>query len=144
MNSEISRKSTRQRSAIQAALEQEQRPLLPAEILSLAQQSIPELGLATVYRNLKILLESGEIQSVELPGEAPRYELADRGHHHHFQCRQCQQVFDIPGCPADIEGIAPAGFAVEHHDLTLYGVCAACNGGAAVKRSPKHKHKTCH
>ena len=144
MNPEISRKSTRQRSAIHAALAQEQRPLLPTEILSLAQQAIPELGIATVYRNLKVLLESGEIQSVELPGEAPRYELADRGHHHHFQCRRCQQVFDIPGCPADIEGIAPAGFAVEHHDLTLYGVCAACNSGAMVKTSHGHKHKACH
>lgn len=144
MNQEISRKSTRQRSAIHAALAQEQRPLLPAEILSLAQQTIPELGLATVYRNLKVLLEAGEVQSVELPGEAPRYELADRGHHHHFSCRQCGQVFDIPGCPADIEGIAPAGFRVEQHELTLYGVCAACSGATAPKRARKHKHTHTH
>jgi Fur family ferric uptake transcriptional regulator len=140
MTAEISRKSTRQRSAIQATLAEVHRPLLPAEILALAQQAIPELGMATIYRNLKLLLEAGEIQSVELPGEAARYELAHRGHHHHFSCRQCHQVFDIPGCPTDIETFAPAGFAVEHHDLTLYGVCADCAGGALVKRAHHHDH----
>jgi Fur family ferric uptake transcriptional regulator len=125
MTSDIARRNTRQRSAIHAALAAARRPLLPAEILELAQQTIPELGLATVYRNIKLLLDGGEVQGVELPGAAMRYELA-QGHHHHFQCRRCERVFDVPGCPPDLQAFAPAGFVVDGHDLILYGTCAAC------------------
>jgi Fur family ferric uptake transcriptional regulator len=141
MTSEILRKNTRQRSAIQDVIGTAQRPLLPMEILTFTQDEIPELGLATVYRNLKLLLQAGTIQSVDLPGAPPRYEIARQPHHHHFQCRHCEQVFDIPGCPTDIEMIAPPGFAVERHELTLYGVCASCKGAAAAQ--PPHRDSCC-
>ena len=74
-------RASRQRDAIRQALEAAGRPLLPAEILAAAQGEVPALGMATVYRNLKQLAEAGEIQTVALPGEAPRFEVA--GHHHH-------------------------------------------------------------
>lgn len=142
MNTEISRKSTRQRSAIQTVLAGVERPLLPAEILAMAQESIPELGLATIYRNLKLLLESGDIQSVDLPGESPRYELAHRGHHHHFSCRACERVFDIPGCLSGIDSFAPTGFTVQHHEVTLYGICADCRGPESSGK-PQRKADCC-
>lgn len=130
MSAELPIKNTRQRHAIEAALAGARRPLLPAEILASAQQALPELGLATVYRNLKSLLAAGAIQGVELPGAALRYELAHQPHHHHFQCRRCQQVVDIPGCPPGIATMAPPGFLVDGHALTLYGLCAACSSVA--------------
>lgn len=104
------------------------RPLLPAEILETAQVDIPGISLATVYRNIKLLVEDGELQSVDLPGESPRFEAADaeHHHHHHFQCRMCQKVFDVHGCPENLQQLAPAGFTVERHELTLYGVCENC------------------
>ena len=140
MTSDIVRRSTRQRSAIHTALQAARRPLLPTEILELAQRTIPELGLATVYRNIKLLLDGGEVQGVELPGAAMRYELA-QGHHHHFQCRRCERVYDIP-CPADLQAFAPTGVAVEDHDLTLYGTCVACAGagGRVDARVDAHAH----
>ena len=33
--------------------------------------------------------------SVEIPGQMPRYERADKGHHHHFVCRVCGGVFEL-------------------------------------------------
>ena len=40
---------------------------------------------------------------------------------------QKQRVFDIHGCPGGLEGMeVPEGFMVEHHEVTLYGVCAEC------------------
>ena len=125
------RRNTRQRTSIQDVIEQAGRPLLPQEILETAQQSIPELGIATVYRNIKLLLEAHEIQAVELPGEPPRYESHHREHHHHFQCETCQRVYDIPGCVGNMASLAPPGFAVQRHELTLYGVCADCAGAGA-------------
>jgi len=123
---DLPRRSSRQRNAVQHAIAHAHQPLLPPEILALAQVQQPTLGIATVYRNLKILLDAGEVLTVELPGEPTRYESAHRGHHHHFHCSRCLQVFDIPGCPPQLEQFAPAGYQVERHELTLYGVCAQC------------------
>lgn len=119
-------RSTRQRQAILSAISAAGRPLLPAEILDIAQVDVPGIGIATVYRNLKSLHEEGVLLVVNLPGENARYELRDQPHHHHFQCRACGRVFDIPGCPGSLEGLAPAGFITDAHELTLYGKCADC------------------
>lgn len=117
---------TRQRNAIRSAIERAQRPLSPQEVLEAAQAAVPALGLATVYRNLKLLVDAQEVIAVSLPGDSPRYEAARLAHHHHFQCTVCQRVFDVHGCPGNLARLAPAGFTVDHHELTLYGRCAAC------------------
>ena len=119
-------RNTRQRTAIRNALAQARRPLLPQEVLQAAQTVAPRLGLATVYRNLKSLVEDGELCTVELPGENPRFELADRQHHHHFQCTICQRVFDVHACPGDLSRLAPPGVTVLDHVLSLYGLCGDC------------------
>ena len=92
-------RSTRQRAAIRDAIEQAGRPLLAQEVLELAGLHVPRLGIATVYRNIKAMVEEGAIKQVLLPGENPRFELAGHAHHHHFQCYTCQKVFDIHSCP---------------------------------------------
>lgn len=119
-------RSTRQRTAIRAAIDAAGRPLSPQEVLEAAQAEVPALGLATIYRNLKQLIEAGEVTMVTLPGENPRYEPARHAHHHHFQCMVCKRVFDVHGCPGDLAQMAPKGFTVEHHELTLYGRCDEC------------------
>jgi Fur family ferric uptake transcriptional regulator len=119
-------RSTRQRSAIREAIADAGRPLLPQEVLEAAQNQVPGLGIATVYRNLKALALDGELRSVELPGDNPRYELVGLAHHHHFQCNACERVFDVHACPGDLSKLAPRGFTVEDHDLTLYGKCGEC------------------
>ena len=125
-------RNTRQRTAIRSALQRAHRPLLPQEVLAAAQAQEPRLGLATVYRNLKALVAEGELCTVELPGENPRFEIAGRQHHHHFQCMACQRVFDVHACPGDLSRLAPPGFTVQDHELTLYGRCSDC--GAAPGR----------
>lgn len=119
-------RNTRQRSAIRDVIAAAARPLLPQEVLEAAQQQVPGLGIATVYRNLKNLLDEGTLRAVHLPGENPRFELACSSHHHHFQCLSCQRVFDVHACPGDFARLAPSGFQVEAHDLTLYGRCQDC------------------
>lgn len=117
---------TRQRNSIYSVIEAAARPLLPVEIHTAAQVEVPALGIATVYRGIKQLIEAGEIQVVELPGEPARYELTGHKHHHHFQCKSCQRVFDVHACPGDMQKLAPKGFTVEGHELTLYGLCSEC------------------
>ena len=128
-------KNTRQRTAIRAALALAARPLLPQEVLEAAQAQVPGMGIATVYRNLKALVDEGALRSVNLPGDSPRFETAGLHHHHHFQCQQCQKVYDVHGCPGDLAALAPPGFTVADHDLVLYGRCSDCPAPAARKRA---------
>jgi Fur family ferric uptake transcriptional regulator len=119
-------RNTTQKSAITTAIDESGRPLTAQEILESAQKVVPTLGIATVYRQLKRLVEHEEIQPVELPGEPARYESAHHDHHHHFHCQRCGRVFDVPGCHAHIDSGVPAGFVVERHEVVLYGSCAEC------------------
>ena len=145
-------RATRQNTAIREALAAAGRPLSPAEVLDEARRHVAALGLATVYRNLKALVDAGEIQVVTLPGEAPRYEPARREHHHHFRCDVCQRVFDVHRCPGDLAGLAPPGFSVSRHEITLYGRCSDCqpapqgrakqaaSAGRAKAQPHRHSH----
>ena len=119
-------RATRQRTAIRDALAGAHRPLLPQEVLDAAQLQVPGLGIATVYRTLKAMVDEGLLRVVQLPGENARYETVGHGHHHHFQCRACERVFDVHACPGDLSRLAPEGFTVDDHDLTLYGHCRDC------------------
>jgi len=136
-------RATRQNAAIREAIAAAGRPLSPTEVLDEARRQVPALGLATVYRNLKALTDAGAIQVVTLPGEAPRYELAQHAHHHHFRCDACQRVFDVHACPGDLAGLAPPGFSVSRHEITLYGRCSDCRPaekGRAGKKAPAAMH----
>lgn len=121
---------TRQRAAIRRALEREARPLSPAELLAAAQGDVPGLGIATVYRAVKALVDEGSAVTVELPGEPARYERTPTRHHHHFRCHRCERVYEVPGCAPGITALAPAGFEVDGHELVLYGRCGPCAAGA--------------
>jgi len=119
-------RQTRQRQAIRDVIGEAGGPLSPREILEHAQGRITGIGMATVYRTLKLLADAGVVQSVEIPGEAPRYELAGKGHHHHFYCRACGRVFEVEGCPGNFSDLAPPRFKVEGHELVLFGHCVDC------------------
>ena len=103
-------RDTRQRRAIRRVIEEADRPLSPLDVLAIAQGHAPGLGIATVYRTLKGLVEEGWLTQVELPGESPRYEIARKAHHHHFQCLTCGQVYEIAGCPQEVQPLTPPGF----------------------------------
>jgi Fur family transcriptional regulator, ferric uptake regulator len=133
-------RATRQRSLIRTVLDQARRPLAPQEVLEAARADLPTIGLATVYRNLKLMTTAGEIEMVMLAGEVPRYEPAATTHHHHFQCDACHRVFDVTGCPGDLAALAPPGFSVERHAITLYGCCPECGPRKSGKRRAKAAH----
>ena len=119
-------RETKQRDAIRRVFDQHDAPLLPQEVLKLAQESVPRMGLATVYRTLNALVQENVLRLVSLPAEAPRYEMAGKHHHHHFVCRVCKKVFEVHGCGGSIHKMVPAGFAMDGHEITLYGSCAEC------------------
>ncbi|MEM9291417.1 MAG: transcriptional repressor [Acidobacteriota bacterium] len=117
---------TQQRTAIREALVRTGRPLSPQEVLEVAQEDVPSLGIATVYRNLRFLVDEGVIKTVDLPGSGSRFEVADLAHHHHFHCQNCDRVFDLHSCPGDLGNLVPDGYVLESHEIILYGSCPSC------------------
>ena len=130
-------RNTRQREAVLAAIEHAGRALTPAEILALAQESVASLNLSTIYRQINALQDEARIVKVLLPGQAARFEAAcgddhahgggHAHHHHHFHCEGCDRVFALHACPGSMQDLAPAGFVVNAHEITLRGLCADCS-----------------
>ncbi|MDJ0838146.1 MAG: transcriptional repressor [Acidobacteriota bacterium] len=118
---------TEQRYAIRRVLEHTVRPLTPQEVLEKAKATVPGLGIATVYRNLKVLHQDGILSTVEVPGAPARYEMANRGHRHHFQCESCNRVFDMPKSSFTPSALVPENFKVRDHQVLFYGFCPECS-----------------
>lgn len=119
-------RNTSQRRAIRDAIEHADRPLDANEVLAAAQGDTDSLGMATVYRTLKLGVEEGWLAPVDLPNAPTRYEMAGKKHHHHFECRSCAKVFEVHGCPGNLKPLVPEGFTLEDHEVILYGLCSEC------------------
>ena len=119
-------RNTRQRAAIREAFDRAGRPLSPQQVLDAARLEVEGLGIATVYRNIKALVEDGWLSAIELPGTPTVYERAGKEHHHHFHCDRCSRVFELAGCIPSINRLAGRRFSVTRHELVLYGICAEC------------------
>ena len=70
------------------------------EIYDLAKEESPEIGLATIYRTVQVLLELHVIEKVTFDDGFARYELngeeTGSGHrHHHAICTQCGKVYSL-------------------------------------------------
>ncbi|MCZ2157089.1 MAG: transcriptional repressor [Bryobacterales bacterium] len=119
-------RNTKQRRAIRDVFLEAKRPLAPEEVCELSQKKVDGLGIATVYRTIRTLLDEGWLAPVELPGEASRYEISGKEHHHHFHCRSCGKVFEVFGCLGGYTNLAPEGFELDSHEVILYGRCRDC------------------
>ena len=125
--------ATRQRAAINAALEGAKGPLSAEEVWKLARKAKPGIGLRTVFRNLQEQVDEQVLLRVVFPGQPPRYEKPSPRHHPHFVCLKCSGVFDLPGETPDVRGQCelPAGFEAVGSEVTLFGYCAECAGASA-------------
>lgn len=120
------RRYTAQRMAIEKVFRKHERPLSVDEVLKHGCKLVESLNQSTVYRNIKLLINEGWLKRISHPSLGTLYERAGKGHHHHFHCRKCKRVFELPGCALKEEGAAPDGFVVEDHEIFLFGICPSC------------------
>lgn len=121
----VQERNTRQKQIVARLIREAGHPLTVREILTLGRRHMSRLGIATVYRTVKRLIDAGELQAVVIPGDTVRYETA-KHHHHHFKCSRCDRVYDLEGCVKELKCMVPKGFKVENHELTFYGYCRSC------------------
>jgi len=118
-------RNTKQKQIVTLVIQEAERPLTVHEVLAAGQKILPALGLATVYREIGRLCEAGELQTVIIGSDLPRYEMR-KHHHHHFKCTECEKVYELEGCSAELKKLVPKGFKPQTHDLTFYGLCKIC------------------
>jgi Fur family ferric uptake transcriptional regulator len=89
--------------------------------------------LATVYRMLGPMVETGLVAEIKHPRhEHSLYELSyGRPHHHHAVCTKCGDMEDIGGCVAeDLNARARGGLrkfrSIQSHSLEFFGLCRNC------------------
>jgi Fur family ferric uptake transcriptional regulator len=125
---------TRQRMAILEALAKGSKPVTAQALHAKltrggAAKSGP--GLATVYRTLQALEQSGMARTFPAGEGELAYKLCHPDHHHHLVCERCGTVVEIPSCEVEewASGIArKRGFRVTSHQADIYGLCADCAG----------------
>jgi Fur family ferric uptake transcriptional regulator len=119
---------TPQRRVVLAAVE-DLGHATPDEVLARARESLPELSLSTVYRNLEVLEELGLVRHAHLADRAPTYHSIGDHEHFHLVCRRCGTVTSVGE-----QAVAPLaawldaehGFAPDIGHLTVFGTCRAC------------------
>jgi Fur family peroxide stress response transcriptional regulator len=92
------------------------------------KKDIPNISLGTIYRNLKVLKDSGVIRGVGLAGGIEHFD-AKTAKHNHFRCNHCGRIFDLEGelDPRIEKRIAArTGFKVTGHRLEFSGLCREC------------------
>lgn len=88
----------------------------------------PNVSLGTVYRNLSLLAEEGEILRLTC-GDGSDHFDGTTTPHYHFICNECHSVWDIEMPSLDhIDILAGAGFTgtIEGHTLLFHGICPRC------------------
>jgi len=103
------------------------------EIYEMVRHRLPRISLGTVYRNLEVLTELGEIQKLELSGSLKRFDW-DTEKHYHIRCIGCNRVDDAPVAPMnrlENELYGATVFEIIGHNLEFTGFCPECSSKAA-------------
>lgn len=132
-------KVTNQRLLVLEVLAEHRDSHMTAEdIYDLVKEDYPDIGLATIYRTLQLLLEMQLVDRINLDDGCIRYEISDlldgkiKHHHHHLICKTCGKV--IPFRHDLLEELErriedETGFHVLDHELKFYGQCKECLKG---------------
>ena len=92
------------------------------------KREIPGISLGTVYRNLRLLTETGEVRSYESTGGVSRYDGC-AAPHYHFRCERCGALIDIEepvNEDLDRRVAVRTGLHIRCHVLEFRGLCGGC------------------
>ncbi len=121
-------KYSRQREAIKNFLAARHDHPAAETIYLNIREEFPNISLGTVYRNLALLSEMGEIRKISIGSGPERYD-GNIQPHYHFICKCCGSVLDLGIRGMDhIDILAGQNFdgEIEGHNAYFYGTCPAC------------------
>ena len=121
-------KRSKQREAIVAFLKTRKDHPTADTVYQEIRHSIPNISLGTVYRNLSLLSDRGEILRLSCDGKTDRFD-ADIRPHYHFLCKQCGCVQDVDlPYQENLDQLAQTSFSgtITSHELLFHGICNDC------------------
>jgi Fur family peroxide stress response transcriptional regulator len=97
-----------------------------AEIFAAVNRLDPRSSRATVYNNLRDLVQAGLVREVAMEGRAARFDVKDT-RHHHFICDRCGKLEDVDWYDVPRPATASLGKrVVREYELIFRGLCTQC------------------
>ncbi len=130
---------TRQRRVILEELRKVNTHPSADEVYEMVRKRLPRISLGTVYRNLEILSESGDIKKLEPASTLKRFD-GNPEEHSHIRCVRCGRIADAPltfDFEIDVVQKLPADFEIIGHRLELFGICPMCSHKSSQDASGK-------
>lgn len=121
-------KYSKQRELVLKAIQENMIHPTADHVYELVRKEIPNISLATVYRNLNMLAESNVIRRIDGLDGSVHFDY-NMCNHYHFICTKCNKVYDVPYdiAPGLVDKVnAETGLDVESYDITLKGTCNKC------------------
>jgi len=116
-------KKTKQREIILDIVNDSNEHLNAYSIYEKAKEKLPNISLGTVYRNLNLLTESGQMKKIVVDNEFDRYDKVNE--HAHFWCNICEKIYDVYEFHENqIDKIN--GHLVMNYEIILKGICKKC------------------
>jgi Fur family ferric uptake transcriptional regulator len=119
-------RATRQRVAVLGMLRSAGGPLSAQDLHGRLGRTV---GLATVYRTLQGLADTGQVDVFRRGSGEALFRLCNPVHHHHLVCEGCGRVEEIDACevePWAAEVARRRGFEITRHQADIVGRCADC------------------
>jgi Fur family ferric uptake transcriptional regulator len=131
-------RKTKQRQVILEELRKVKSHPTADEVYEMVKKKLPRISLGTVYRNLELLSDAGEIQTLELAGTQKRFD-GEPATHYHVRCLNCGKVEDLDFSLDELEGMEEkvrreTGYEVFGYRLKFLGLCPKCQKEQAKAR----------
>ncbi|HEY3315794.1 MAG TPA: transcriptional repressor [Bacillota bacterium] len=138
MRPKTASRKTKQRQVILEELRKVKSHPTADEVYEMVKKKLPRISLGTVYRNLELLSDAGEIQTLELAGTQKRFD-GEPATHYHVRCLNCGKVEDLDFSLDELEGMEEkvrreTGYEVFGYRLKFLGLCPKCQKEQAKAR----------
>ena len=129
--SDVIKRMTRQKTQVRDALVSAREFVSAQSLHALLSDGDSRIALATVYRALNELAQTGQADTLQSPsGETLFRGCATAGHHHHLICRACGVTVEVHSDVVEDwarSAAAENGFTDVGHVLDIFGLCASCS-----------------
>ena len=125
----VRRRNTRQREIILETIGRMERHVTAEDVYAEVSRTNPEIGKATVFRNMAVLAEEGHLLCIEVPDGPRRFEKK-ASNHYHAKCRICGKLLDVDMeyIPDLVDKVRDShGFQFSGHDIIFTGICSSCS-----------------
>lgn len=121
--------SKRREQILDIFLKTEKHPTIN-DLYDLVRKKTPKIGLATVYRTMRVICDAGLAREVDFGDGIGRFEHEYRHQHHdHLVCTKCGRVIEV--LSLEIEKLQESlakkhNFTLINHKMKIFGICKTC------------------